>query len=342
MFIKVVVMNYTRIYDNLVNSRRNRVVQEGEYYETHHIVPRSMGGDNSASNLIKLTAREHYVAHRLLYHIHKNSKMAAAWLFMCNGVHGGRIKYTGRQYAAAREAHSNHMKISMKGKGNHFYGKKHTAETKRLISAANTGKKRTLGMKEAISRVHKGVPKSKEHRAKLGKKARGMIVLRNIITLEIIWIPTYTRSLYSKNIWLTAAAASRKLGVYEDVECPHCGKKSQSNNSAFMRWHFDNCTSSPNYVKPAKRTYNVEKCWSPWYNKPMEHSSFVYNKLFEIEQIVLANTDLSGKKAMTLLMSKISTAPEHRYYIMACRKAILKGMFDDKSKQSLMKYQGEL
>jgi hypothetical protein len=39
---------------------------KAEGYERHHIQPRAWGGDDSPENLVYLTTREHYVAHRLL------------------------------------------------------------------------------------------------------------------------------------------------------------------------------------------------------------------------------------------------------------------------------------
>lgn len=36
------------------------------YLETHHILPRSLGGKDTKENLVNLTAREHFLAH-LLY-----------------------------------------------------------------------------------------------------------------------------------------------------------------------------------------------------------------------------------------------------------------------------------
>jgi hypothetical protein len=36
------------------------------YTEKHHIIPKSMGGSNKSSNLVKLSARQHFVAHWLL------------------------------------------------------------------------------------------------------------------------------------------------------------------------------------------------------------------------------------------------------------------------------------
>lgn len=53
---------YTRWYFNIMSSP---YTGEG-YSETHHIIPKAMGGPNSKSNLVRLTARQHFVAHSLL------------------------------------------------------------------------------------------------------------------------------------------------------------------------------------------------------------------------------------------------------------------------------------
>ena len=72
-------MDYKKHYDLLIESRKNRSISDGEYYEKHHIIPKSMGGGNEPNNLIYLTAREHFIAHWLLWRIHKNEKMAFAF-----------------------------------------------------------------------------------------------------------------------------------------------------------------------------------------------------------------------------------------------------------------------
>jgi hypothetical protein len=56
---------YTKIYFQLIEKRSQEVLNDG-YYETHHIIPRSLNGSNSNDNLVRLTAREHYIAHKLL------------------------------------------------------------------------------------------------------------------------------------------------------------------------------------------------------------------------------------------------------------------------------------
>lgn len=65
-------MDYKKHYQNLISTRKNRVLKEGEYYEKHHILPKCLGGSNDEANLIVLTAREHYLAHWLLLKIHPN------------------------------------------------------------------------------------------------------------------------------------------------------------------------------------------------------------------------------------------------------------------------------
>jgi|688.fasta_scaffold518993_1 hypothetical protein len=70
-------MNYQKHYDALIERAKNRLL-EG-YCERHHIIPRCMGGNNAANNLVDLTAEEHYVAHQLLVKIYPdNSKLVYA------------------------------------------------------------------------------------------------------------------------------------------------------------------------------------------------------------------------------------------------------------------------
>lgn len=72
-------MNYTKIYTDLIISRKNRILEEHEYYETHHILPLSMGGKNNEDNLVKLTLREHLLSHWLLWRIHRDSSTGFAF-----------------------------------------------------------------------------------------------------------------------------------------------------------------------------------------------------------------------------------------------------------------------
>ena len=55
---------YTSWYYNIINKAQKQI--KTGYVEIHHIIPRSMGGNNSSDNLVNLTAKEHFICHLLL------------------------------------------------------------------------------------------------------------------------------------------------------------------------------------------------------------------------------------------------------------------------------------
>lgn len=87
---------YTKWYYNIIDNAKNRINFDDNYYENHHIIPKSLGGSNSKNNLIKLTAREHFICHLLLVKmVTTNSQrrsMSYALLTMRRSNGGGREK----------------------------------------------------------------------------------------------------------------------------------------------------------------------------------------------------------------------------------------------------------
>jgi hypothetical protein len=73
-------MNYSKHYEALIAKAKARGKPEG-YAERHHVVPRSLGGSNSRNNLVWLTAREHFIAHVLLEHVHGGPQWYAVMMF---------------------------------------------------------------------------------------------------------------------------------------------------------------------------------------------------------------------------------------------------------------------
>ena len=65
-------MNYKKLYFNIIRNRRENPLDGRSYGEEHHIIPRSFGGGNHKANLVRLTAREHFVVHFLLYKMYKH------------------------------------------------------------------------------------------------------------------------------------------------------------------------------------------------------------------------------------------------------------------------------
>jgi hypothetical protein len=56
-------MNYLKLYIKLV--RKAQQQPEPEVHEKHHVFPKSIYGNNKC--IVKLSPRQHYIAHALLY-----------------------------------------------------------------------------------------------------------------------------------------------------------------------------------------------------------------------------------------------------------------------------------
>ncbi len=77
-----------------------------DYSEVHHIIPRSLGGNNDKTNLVRLRASDHYIAHKLLYLMctgEDKQKMALAWSMMSFNM---KDKITPEEYQEAKSARS--------------------------------------------------------------------------------------------------------------------------------------------------------------------------------------------------------------------------------------------
>ena len=121
---------YTRIYNNIIERAKSRTLSG--YTETHHIIPRSLGGSNKADNLVPLTAREHFICHRLLTKMTEGdawAKMAKAVYFMSHTNTSTQHLTNSRTYQYLKEQHNK----ASTGKGNTFYGRKHSEETVAVI-----------------------------------------------------------------------------------------------------------------------------------------------------------------------------------------------------------------
>lgn len=60
-------MDYNRLYQRFIESRPVRKKVPGDGLERHHVLPRCLGGKNTIDNIVVLTPREHFIAHRLLH-----------------------------------------------------------------------------------------------------------------------------------------------------------------------------------------------------------------------------------------------------------------------------------
>ncbi len=129
---------YTMWYFSIINNARSRE-KNIDYVERHHIVPRSLGGTNKKENLVTLTAREHFICHRLLVKMTCNGdrvKMAYAMRCMMNleNEHQVRYKINSSTYEMLKTETSKILSGRLSGANNPYYGKRHSTEIKIKMS----------------------------------------------------------------------------------------------------------------------------------------------------------------------------------------------------------------
>ena len=111
-------MDYQRIYNQLIERAQNKTL-EG-YTEKHHIIPKCLGGEDNKENLVKLTAREHFLCHRLLCEIYpKETKLWYALFLMAIGKQSTKREYklSSRSYEKLRLEFIKNIKGKKKPKG---------------------------------------------------------------------------------------------------------------------------------------------------------------------------------------------------------------------------------
>lgn len=212
---------YNKWYFQIVNRAQSRVLLLGTYVEKHHIIPKSLGGSNLPANLVKLTAREHFICHWLLTKMYvgeAKSKMIYALSMMKSTIKksGYHQRYSSgvasRVYAANVVERSKINSLA-------FKGRIVSAETRKKLSAAKLGKKghpTSDATKEKLRITSTGRVKSEEEKRKSSERQKG-------------------KKLNAEHIRkLSVAAKNRKK-----FTCVHCGVTCDQSN--FTRCHGDNC-----------------------------------------------------------------------------------------------------
>lgn len=100
-------MDYQKLYDSIIHRAKSSDRKKGRdvYYELHHILPKCLGGGDENENLVLLTAREHYVCHKLLFFMFPNNLMLCKAYRAMVHLHNRNkriIKLTSREYEEAR------------------------------------------------------------------------------------------------------------------------------------------------------------------------------------------------------------------------------------------------
>ena len=202
-------MEYTKIYNQIIERAQNRKL-EG-YVEKHHTIPKCMGGLDIQENIVELTAREHFLCHRLLCEIHPTQiKLWYALWLMAIGKnkqnHLNLYKLSSRNYEK--------LKIEFIGR------------IKGIPKPSNKGRKITWGDK--ISKSLKGKPKPQGFNIN-NPNLKGRLINNKPIlqyTLEGIFVKE----------WVSAEDAGRTLNFSASSINACCRKKTKSSFKYF--WKF--------------------------------------------------------------------------------------------------------
>ena len=168
---------YTRWYYDIVDRAKTRVLDR--YTEIHHIIPKSLGGNNKIGNLVKLTAREHFICHWLLTKMVSNTKEKyQMWnAFSCmlyrENPNQERHKVSSRVFENIKSAGSKIKSEKFSGMNNPMYGrrgtdhpafgKKWTDEHRKNASESHKGQIRTIEARAKQSATTKGRTQTQEH-----------------------------------------------------------------------------------------------------------------------------------------------------------------------------------
>lgn len=174
-------MDYHKLYNKIISNARHemRVKGGGVYYERHHIIPRCIGGTDDVSNLVLLTAREHFIVHMILVEMYPVNSIEwhklvnATSMFMQISSNHSRYILSSRQYERikkllsdskkgvprsqavkdkisqtkrknlyiASDRHREMMSKRMTGENNPMYGKTHSESARKKMHDARIGKK---------------------------------------------------------------------------------------------------------------------------------------------------------------------------------------------------------
>ncbi|QBQ78513.1 homing endonuclease [Escherichia phage vB_EcoM_KAW1E185] len=207
-------MNYQKIYNDLI-SRAQAREPLSEYKETHHIIPRCMGGSDDKENLVELTGREHFIAHWLLCKIYDTPGLKKAFGLMCLTGKNRSYKISSQLYELGR----------------------------RRLSEAAIGREVSIETREKISRALKGRKFTKEHLARM-RKPKTEEAKKNIAAAKVgVLNPMYGTISPTRDVPHTKETRDLiSLRTKQSIEyppCPHCGKKVNKGNA--LRWHYDKC-----------------------------------------------------------------------------------------------------
>ena len=197
-------MTYNEFIQNIIDTRGQWNIPDNEYWEGHHIIPRCLGGEGYTyqkhPNIIRLYAKEHYIAHKLLFQKNPDNKsLACAFSMMAfpKGKTSRQSMLSADEYQEARKLFSE----SIQGENNPMYNKspwnkgltketdQRVAQYSQNISTSKNGV--SIGPNSEQGRINKSLAVRKrfqEHPETFTGRKPGQIPIVNDITSDCYYI----------------------------------------------------------------------------------------------------------------------------------------------------------
>jgi hypothetical protein len=226
-------MDYRRHYAALIERARTRQLET--YGEWHHVIPRCLGGSDDATNIVKLTPEEHYVAHQLLVKMHRgNNKLVfAAHAMLMAGKRRG-IAYTvnNKEFGWLR-------RLNARALSEHKRGKPRPPHVGEAVRAASLGRKLSEETKAKMSAAKKGRPKTPEHAAKVSAALKGKPSSRLGVTLS-----------HETKEKMRVAATGRKMSAESIAKTVSSRSPEQRRNIALRAWETKRARAQTDEARP--------------------------------------------------------------------------------------------
>ena len=174
-------MDYLKTYNSLIEKAREKNpqsigryyqrVQDFPYYERHHIIPKCVGGKDEMGNLVYLTFRQHFIAHKLLVLIYPESKglkCALSYVIYGNRRQYKNLKLTSRDIELLKQVRVERMRgrkqdqEQIDKRVSKLRGQKRSAEYCEWDSNRLKGHTFTQETKDKISNTLSGFKQSEE------------------------------------------------------------------------------------------------------------------------------------------------------------------------------------
>lgn len=153
----------TQRYFSLIERRKaERPIKPSFFSERHHIVPKCLGGGDEEENLVWLTPREHWLAHKLLLRIFPNEPKIQQAIWMMSHTRG--LIKSAREYEYLRLRCSEGLKANL--------GRDFSEEHRAKIGSAHRGKKVSKETREKLRQKALGRKLSDETKAKCAEASK--------------------------------------------------------------------------------------------------------------------------------------------------------------------------